>query len=302
MKIVITGSLGNIGMPLTQMLVQKEYSVIVISSDPHKRKKIEALGASAAIGRLEDLEFLTAFFTGADAVYCMVPPNYYFNNELEPAAFYCRMGYHYSQAIMQAGVKRVVHLSSIGAHLEKNSGLVVGHRAIESILKKLPADISITHLRSAAFYYNLNSFIKAIKKQGFISANYGAQDIVPWVSPIDIANAITEEITTSFTGRKVRYVASVDDLSCQEVAEILGAAIEMPKLKWEVFSDKQMQNRLEALGTPFPTAKGLVEMNACLHKGTLQEDYYRNKPRILGKVTLKDFSRDFAASYNNSSK
>ena len=74
MKIIVTGSLGHISKPLTQELVQKGHSVTVISSSPQKQKEIEALHAKAAIGTAEDIDFLTTTFTGADAVYCMVPP------------------------------------------------------------------------------------------------------------------------------------------------------------------------------------------------------------------------------------
>ena len=74
MKIIVTGSLGNISKPLTEELVAKGHAVTVISSKPEKQAAIEALGATAAIGTLEDVPFLTATFTGADAVYCMLPP------------------------------------------------------------------------------------------------------------------------------------------------------------------------------------------------------------------------------------
>ena len=57
MKIVITGSLGNISKPLTQTLVQKGHLVTVISSKPDRQKDIEALGAKAAIGSIEDVDF-----------------------------------------------------------------------------------------------------------------------------------------------------------------------------------------------------------------------------------------------------
>jgi uncharacterized protein YbjT (DUF2867 family) len=77
MKVVVTGSLGNISKPLTKELVKKGHRVTVISSNPEKQKEIEALGAIAAIGTLEDVDFLVSTFTGADAVYCMVPPNDY---------------------------------------------------------------------------------------------------------------------------------------------------------------------------------------------------------------------------------
>ena len=67
--------MGNISKPLTVDLVQKGHEVLVVSSDPDKRKDIEALKAKAAIGSIEDVDFLTKTFAGADAVYCMIPMN-----------------------------------------------------------------------------------------------------------------------------------------------------------------------------------------------------------------------------------
>src|SRR6185369_215994 len=72
MKIIVTGSLGQISKPVTKELVAKGHSVTVISSNPERQKDVEALGAKAAIGTMEDAIFLTATFTGADAVYCMI--------------------------------------------------------------------------------------------------------------------------------------------------------------------------------------------------------------------------------------
>jgi len=74
MKIILTGSLGHIGKPLAQQLINAGHQVTVISSKVGKQTEIEALGATAAIGLLEDQDFLAAVFTGADAVYTMVPP------------------------------------------------------------------------------------------------------------------------------------------------------------------------------------------------------------------------------------
>ncbi len=83
MKIIVTGSLGHISKPLTEGLVQKGHAVTVISSNPEKQKNIETLGAIAAIGSLKDADFLTTTFTGGDAVYCMIPPNNYFDPNLD---------------------------------------------------------------------------------------------------------------------------------------------------------------------------------------------------------------------------
>ena len=74
MNSIVTGSLGNISKPLATELVQQGHAVTVISSQPAKQADIEALGTRAAIGSLEDADFLARTFAGADAVYAMVPP------------------------------------------------------------------------------------------------------------------------------------------------------------------------------------------------------------------------------------
>ena len=296
MKIIVTGSLGHISKPLTKELVEKKHAVTVISSNPGKQKDIEALGATAAIGSLEDVGFLAATFTGADAVYTMIPPNNYFDPNLDLMAYYPRIANNYAQAIQQSGVKRVVYLSSIGAHLAQGSGILIGHYKGEGIMNNL-SDVAITFMRPVAFYYNLYSYVDMIKKAGFIGANFGEEDKGAWVSPIDIASAIAEEIVTPLAGRKVRYVAS-DELTCNEVAGILGKAIGKPDLKWIIITSEQMQSGLEAAGMQPRIAAGLVEMYAALRSGALQEDYYRNKPTVMGKVKLTDFAKEFAAVFN----
>jgi uncharacterized protein YbjT (DUF2867 family) len=295
MKIIITGSLGNIGKPLIIEMVQKGHTITVITSKPEKQKDIEALGAIAAIGTVEEVEFLTSTFTGADIVYTMLPPASYFNPDFDLMKYSRGIGNNYSKAIQQAGVKRVIHLSSIGAHLEKGSGLILSHRAVEEILNKL-SGVEITFMRPVGFYYNLYSFLPVIKNQGFIAANYGADDNLVWVSPIDIAIAIAKEIETPAVSRKIIYVAS-DEHTGNETATILGTAIGKPDLKWILLSNEQWQSGLEAAGMNPDIAGGLVEMFAAQHSGILMEDYYRNRP-VLGKVKMKDFSKEFAIAFN----
>ena len=296
MKIVVTGSLGHIGKPLTATLVQQGHSVTVISSSLERQKDIEALGATATIGSLEDVEFLSQTFTGADAVYTMVPPNNYFDLNLDLLAYYRRLGENYANAITQTGVKRIVNLSTIGAHLEAGSGILIGAHDVEHTLNQLPSGVAITHMRPTSFYYNLLAYIHGIKSKGVIAANYGGDDVMPWVSPVDIAAAIAEELNTPVEGRKIRYVAS-EEATCSQTASILGQAIGKPDLQWITVSDEVVHNGLVAVGMNPRIAAGLVEMYASLHTGLLAEDYYRNRP-AMGKVKLNDFAKDFALAYH----
>ncbi|RRA98119.1 NmrA family NAD(P)-binding protein [Larkinella rosea] len=297
MKIIVTGSLGHISKPLTEALVQKGYKVTVISSNPDKQSAIQGLGATAAIGSIQDAGFLVNTFRGADAVYTMVPPVSYFDPTLDPIAYFRTIGNNYAQAIRQTGIKRVVNLSSWGAHLDKGNGGIAGAYHLEQILNELPDEVSITHMRPTSFYYNLFSFVPAIKSAGIMAANYGGEDRTVLVAPSDIAAAVTQEFETPAVGRQVRYVAS-DELSCNEVARILGETIGKPDLKWIVVPAEQMLNRLEAAGMPPHMARSLVELQAGHHSGIIAEDYYRNRPVALGKVKTADFAREFAAAFH----
>ena len=317
MKIVNTGSLGNISKPLTEALLAQGHQVTVISTKPEKISIIEALGATAAIGTLEDVHFITQTFKGADAVYCMLPPFDYFDPKIDVMAEAGRLARNYVQAIESSGVKRVIHLSSIGAHLATGNGLLAFHHLAETIFRELPEDISITHMRPTGFYNNLFDFKDMIKgkgilglilawryygfwhmiqgKTGVIAANYGADDSTVWVSPKDIAVAITDEITTPFYGRRARYIAS-DELTCNEVARTIGTAIGKPYLKWALMSDSEMMTGLKMFGIPKSRAKGIVEMNAGVHAGLVDADYYLNRPEVMGKIKMTDFAKDFAAA------
>src|SRR3954469_22002200 len=178
MKIIVTGSLGNISKPLTEILVQKGHAVTVISSNPKKQSAIEKLGATAAVGSLEDVSFLAATFIGADAAYTMIPPNH---AAPDPIMHYQNIGNNYAKAIQQSGIKKVVHLSSWGAHLNKGTGVIVGSYHVEKIFDEL-SDISFSCLRPTSFYNNLYYYINMIKYAGFIATNFGDNDKVVLVS------------------------------------------------------------------------------------------------------------------------
>ena len=291
MRIIITGSLGNIGKPLVSDLLQKGHDVTVISSNKDKRDDIESLGAKAAIGSLEDAGFLASVFAGADALFAMVPPNY---AAPDPIGHYVNIGNSYAQAIVESGIKRVVQLSSWGAHLSKGTGVIVGSHKVEKIFNAIDG-LSVTFLRPASFYNNLYHYTDMIKQAGFIATNYGEDDRVVMVSPRDIAAAAAEELVTIKDGKDIRYVAS-DERSCNEIAVILGAAIGKSDLKWLRFTDEQTQQAMQKNGITENVAALLTELNAAIRTGIIREDYDLHQP-VFGNVKLEEFAKELAGAF-----
>lgn len=294
MNIVITGSLGHISKPLTKQLIEEGHTITVISSSEERRKEIEALGAQAAIGSLKDEDFLIQTFKEANAVYCMVPPNY--EGESDLIDYYEQIGKNYKKAIKKSSVKRVVFLSSFGAHLSKGTGVIVGSHRVEEQLKKLE-DISLSRLRPGYFYYNFYGLTGTIKATGNIMANYGAESF-PLVAPEDIAKVAAEELTQNEEVNSVRYIAS-DERNGDEIARVLGKAINKPDLRWKIISDEEMQKGMESAGMSTHIASKLTEMSSAINSGKMAEDYKEHKPKSFGDKKLEDFATEFAAAYEN---
>lgn len=293
MKIVVTGSLGNISRPLALELIAKGHEVTIISSKADKQQEIEALGAKAAIGSVEDVVFLKTAFTGADAVYGMTPPDF---GVTDMMGYYRAVASAYAEAVKGAGVKHIVYLSSYGADQEKGTGVIRGSHYGEGILNKLEG-VAVTCLRPASFYYNLYNFSGMIKAQGIMGANYGGADKLLMVSPLDIAAVAAGELTAEDYHNKVRYIAS-DDRTCNEVARLIGEAIGKPDLQWLTFTDEQVKKSMLERGMPPVITELLVELGAAIHTGLLRADYDKYNP-VHGKVKLEAFIKEFTAVYNH---
>lgn len=292
MRFVVTGSLGNISKPLVIQLVQKGHDVIVVSSNPERQKAIEALDATAAIGKMEDADFLTTTFKNADAVYAMIPPNFKEFNGLE---YYKRIAENYKVAVQNSAVKRLVFLSSWGAHLDKGTGTILGSHHAEQILNPL-AQVDKVYIRPVSILYNLFNYLEMIKNRGIMGSNFKADDKIAWVHPNDIAHVISEALTgNSIEKLEIKYVSS-DEKTVQETAEILGEAIGEPNLTWTAFTDSEVKQSLFDRGLPEHFAQDLVAINAAISSGRLGEDYEKNKPE-LGETKLTHFAKEFAEKY-----
>jgi uncharacterized protein YbjT (DUF2867 family) len=188
----------------------------------------------------------------------------------------------------------VVHLSSYGAHLPTGTGIIAGAYRVEQLLNTIQ-HIRLTHMRPTYFYYNLLGFIPMIKAAGFIGAVYGDTDLLPLVSTEDIAAAVAQELLKTENIVPIRYVGS-DHRSCNEIAQVLGKAINKPDLKWLVLPKQDVLNSLKAHGLPDEFAGKLVELGEAIHTGKLKEDYNLHTP-ALGKIKLEEYAKEFAQAF-----
>lgn len=293
MKYVLTGGAGHITKPLAETLLAAGHGVTVIGRNPENLKPLTDKGATAAAGSIEDAAFLTEAFTGAGAAYTMVPPQYA-AGDLEG---YRQIGANCAGAIKAAGIRHVVNLSSVGAHMPEGCGPVSGLYRVEQELNKLTG-VNVLHLRPGYFYINFYGHLGMIKSMNLLGGNFGDGNSKMILSaPDDIAEAAADALLNlSFTGHSVRYLAS-DESTTGDVASVLGAAVGKPGLPWVGFTDEQAQGGLTQAGLPEAMAAKFVEMGAAIRIGKMLEDFLQHRPQSFGKTKLEDFAKEFAGAY-----
>lgn len=293
MHYVITGSIGHTGKPITEGLIRAGHTVTVITSKPDNATTIEALGATAAVGSVEDADFVKQAFAGADAAYLLIPPKWgvtgwraYQNEVIDK----------YIAAIRANDIQFAVLLSSVGAHVGEGVGPVDGLYDAEHKLAGVDG-LNSKSLRPSYFMYNLFGMVEMVKGMGIMGSNFG-DEIIALTHTNDIADVALEELLNlGFTGHQVRYIAS-DERTGAEIATVLGGAVGKPETPWVVFSDEQSTQGMLQAGLNEEMATGYTKLGQAMRNGQMQEDYLANKP-AFGKIKLEDFAKnEFAPAFN----
>jgi len=297
MKYTITGASGNTGKIIADRLLAAGHEVIAIGRSAQNLQQLEEKGAALAIGDLEDEAFLVKSFTGADAVYGMVPPKM---DLTEPwRAFIRRTATNITNALEITGVKHAVILSSSGSQLVPfGAGPVSGLGEWEFQLQNVRG-LNVLALKPAYFLQNLYVFIPMIKHAGMIGSPFPPDFSTPMVHTNDIAEAAAKRLLDlTFSGFTKEFIISEREYSMPQVARVLGTAVGNPDLKSVQLSFDDQRTGMLQVGMPEPLVDGYMELNHGILSGKWFSDY-SGKPEHLAPTTLEDFSGEFAAAFKH---
>ena len=131
---VILGATGKTGSIVANSLLDKKKKVRVVGRDNKKLAAFTSRGAEAFTANITDEKALTRAFTGAEAVYAMIPPDLANDNY---RGFQSLASNAIAKALENAGVRHAVTLSSFGADKPEKTGPIAGLHEMESKLKLL---------------------------------------------------------------------------------------------------------------------------------------------------------------------
>jgi uncharacterized protein YbjT (DUF2867 family) len=292
---VITGATGHIGHALVQKLLTAGNTVKAIGRSAEKLAKLKEKGAEVLKGDINDPAFLTKAFTGADAVFAMIPPDQKAVNVREHQQKIVKA---LITAIKNSKVKNVVALSSIGAHLSKGIGIVQGLNDFEQEINKLQG-VNVRILRCGYFMENLYGQLPVIQQMNLMGSPVKPDLKLPIVATKDIADVAAKRLSAlNFSGISTEYVLGPKDLNFNEIAAIVGKAIGKPDLKYIQFPDQDAAKGMMQGGLSKSMAESLVEFSRAMNSGEVGSAHKRNAENTT-PTTLEEFSKVLAQAYKN---
>ncbi|HKE31060.1 MAG TPA: NAD(P)H-binding protein [Candidatus Angelobacter sp.] len=296
---VITGATGNTGRVAAEHLLANKEKVRAIGRSAERLQPLAAKGAEPFEADLTDVNALTRAFTGAQAVYAMIPPDV--ANE-DFRAYQDRVSDALVQAIKQAGVKYVVALSSIGADKPGKTGPVVGLREFEEKLNQI-AEVNVLHLRPGYFMENTLGQAGTIRAFGKTAGELNGNLKIPMIATFDIGVFAAKALVKhGFTGKQTRELQGPRDLDYNEVTAIIAKAIKKPDLEYVKLPDEQLRPVLLQLGFSGNVADALLEMSASLNSGYMRP-LEKRSPQNTTPTSYETFVAErFLPVYNGQSQ
>ncbi len=283
---VLLGSNGNITSKAAARLLAEGAEVRVVGRSASSLAAIRAVGAQIAAGDIANPGFLSQAFAGATAVYAMIPTDY---TAPDLGAAQDELGEAIAGAVVSAGVKRIVNLSSIGAHLAVGSGPIAGLHRQEQRLNAL-GDVDVLHLRPGYFYENHLAAIEMIRTMGLYADMTAPDAALPMVATADIAQVVARELRTpSGEGKRVLHLRAPRLYTMREATARLGAALGKPDLAYVQADPEQGKAALMQIGFSASAAALLEEMSAAFSSGILNGQHEKG-PTGTTRTTLEEFA------------
>ena len=291
---VICGATGNIGSKVAKSLLAAGGPVRALGRERVRLGPLAAAGAEPWPGDLGDAKFLSKAFSGAGAVFAMIPPKY---DTPDLVAYQSGIGEAIVSALENARVPRVVTLSSIGAHLFEGTGPIRGLHDMEKKLDRL-GHAEVVHLRAAYFMENHLWNVPVIRERGVNGSPIRPDAPIPMVATKDIADEAARRLTAkALSGHSVRYLLGPRSLTMTEATRILGHAIGKPDLRYVQFPEEEARKAMSGMGMSDSVIEALLEMQRGFNAGRIRPTQERNASNTT-PTTLEEFAQTvFAQSY-----
>lgn len=291
---VVMGATGKTGGIVAGKLLAAGKKVRVIGRDVHRLEKFTRQGAEAVLADATDPASLGRAFANASAAYVLVPPNI---ASPDIRAYQTRVADSIASALKTNAVPHAVVLSSFGADKAEKTGPVIGLHQLEEKLAGV-SGLNALFVRAGYFMENLLPQADVIKSFGNMAGPVKNDLPLPMIATCDVGAAVAGSLLSlDFAGKSAQEVQGSRDVTYDEVAKIIGAAIGKPGLRYMQLPNAQLKPFLVQMGMSANMADLLLQMTDALNSGHMRTLDPRS-PKNSTPTTVEKFAADvFAPLY-----
>src|ERR1700682_5863016 len=282
---VITGATGNTGSVTAEKLLARGEKGRVLGRDAKRLERFTQKGAEAFVADVTDATALEKAFSGAKAVYALIPPNI---SAPDVRAYQERVTEALAAAIKKSGVTHAVVLTSCGADKPDKVGPVVGLHNLEKKLEAI-SGLNALFLRAGYFMENLLPQVGVIQSMGIVAGPIRPDLPLTMIATSDIGAAAAEILSKlDFVGKQTRELLGARDVTLSEVSKIVGALLGRPDLAYKQLAAAQLKPALMQMGMSASMADLLLEMSDSLNSGYMKPLEPRS-PKNTTPTTIETF-------------
>jgi uncharacterized protein YbjT (DUF2867 family) len=259
---VITGATGHTGSVVAERLLDKGEKVRVLGRDAKRLERFTRRGAEAFPVQLEDAASLKKAMAGAEAVYAMIPTAF---SDPDPSGYQERVSDAFAATLRESGVRYAVILSSVGADKPEKTGPILGLRNLERKVNGIDG-LNVLCLRPTYFLENYLAQVAVIPQIGSMGSALRPDLKMGVIATRDIgARAAEALLRKDFAGKHTQELLGAEDVTCAQIAAVVGKAIGKPDLKYAQLLPQQLKPAMMSMGMSAALVDQLLEMSASLN-------------------------------------
>lgn len=219
----VTAITGQVGSVVARTLLAGNHAVRAVVRNREKGREWQARGCELALADMDDSAALQQAFTGADAVFILLPPTF----DPSPGFPEARRTIASIRAALEAARPgRVVCLSTIGADaMQPNLLNQLG--LLEEALRTLPMPVAF--LRAGWFMENSVWDVTSARDFGVVSSFLQPLDKpVPMVATADVGRTAAEMMQERWSGVRVVNLEGPKRITPDEIGDTFGKLLGKP--------------------------------------------------------------------------
>lgn len=277
---IVTGAGGQVGSALVKELGKKGMPVTAVIRDTSKSNTFGS-DVQVRIADIFNADSLAKAFEGGETVFLITPESFRSDDVLGDGQ---RMIEVYRKTVEKTGIRRIIGLSSMGAHLDAGTGNLMISHWLEQAFEDLP--VETLFIRPAYYYSNWAAYIDVAKEYGVLPTFFAPEQKIPMVSPQDVARFAASAMATPAFTEKVVELAGPQDYSAQEVARIYAQCFGQDIVPQQTPKEQWVPMLIEA-GFSRDAALNMADMTTTLTDG--EGNPKSNAKLVRMETSLDDF-------------